>query len=100
MATKRGEKKMMAAVRIDDDERECLRKLADSTLPLPHQSIMPTNSKPTKKSQREAKQKLETKKSEDINESAENFIQKFRQELLLQRLESLENYDRMLARGL
>ena len=96
MTTKRGEKMV---VRIDEDERECLRRLGESTPLLPHQSIRPTNSKRTK-NQRGQKQPLETKKSEDINESAENFIQKFRQQLLLQRLESLENYDKMLARGL
>ncbi|KAK4735638.1 hypothetical protein R3W88_009899 [Solanum pinnatisectum] len=37
--------------------------------------------------------KLESKPSEDINESAENFIKKFKQQLLLQRLESMENYE-------
>ncbi|XVE52180.1 hypothetical protein DITRI_Ditri02bG0102200 [Diplodiscus trichospermus] len=44
--------------------------------------------------------KLEKKPSVDINESAEAFIQKFRHQLLLQRLESIENYEQMLARGL
>ncbi|KAJ8536236.1 hypothetical protein K7X08_034637 [Anisodus acutangulus] len=43
--------------------------------------------------------KLESKPSEDINESAENFIKKFKQQLLLQRLESIENYEQMLKRG-
>lgn len=43
--------------------------------------------------------KLESKPSMDINESAELFIQKFRQQLLIQRLESIENYEQMLARG-
>ncbi|XP_055827790.1 pathogen-associated molecular patterns-induced protein A70 [Solanum dulcamara] len=43
--------------------------------------------------------KLESKLSEDINESAENFIKKFKQQLLLQRLESIENYEQMLKRG-
>ncbi|XP_039026035.1 uncharacterized protein LOC120159520 [Hibiscus syriacus] len=43
--------------------------------------------------------KLEKKPSVDINESAEAFIQKFRHQLLLQRLESIENYEQMLARG-
>ncbi|KAK4362203.1 hypothetical protein RND71_017444 [Anisodus tanguticus] len=43
--------------------------------------------------------KLESKPSEDINESAENFIKKFKQQLLLQRLESIENYEEMLKRG-
>lgn len=43
---------------------------------------------------------LEKKPSMDINESAEAFIQKFRQQLLIQRLESIENYEQMLARGL
>ncbi|XWS20410.1 hypothetical protein CRYUN_Cryun31cG0098700 [Craigia yunnanensis] len=44
--------------------------------------------------------KLEKKPSVDINESAEAFIQKFKHQLLLQRLESIENYEQMLARGL
>ncbi|KAH0687302.1 hypothetical protein KY285_017860 [Solanum tuberosum] len=39
------------------------------------------------------------KPSEDINESAENFIKKYKQQLLLQRLESMENYEQMLKRG-
>ncbi|KAK6915005.1 Protein of unknown function DUF761, plant [Dillenia turbinata] len=42
---------------------------------------------------------LERKTTEDINESAEAFIKKFRQQLLIQRLESIENYEQMLARG-
>ncbi|MCD7447294.1 hypothetical protein HAX54_027156 [Datura stramonium] len=46
-----------------------------------------------------APNKLEKKPSEDINESAENFIKKFKQQLLLQRLESIENYEQMLKRG-
>ena len=37
---------------------------------------------------------------DDINENAEAFIQKFRHQLLLERLESIENYEQMLARGL
>ncbi|KAL5575605.1 hypothetical protein UlMin_017379 [Ulmus minor] len=44
--------------------------------------------------------KLESKPSMDINESAELFIQKFRKQLLIQRLDSIENYEQMLARGL
>lgn len=43
---------------------------------------------------------LEKKPSMDINESAEAFINKFRKQLLIQRLESIENYEQMLARGL
>lgn len=35
----------------------------------------------------------------DINESADAFIKKFRQQLLIQRMESIENYQQMLARG-
>ncbi|KAI3455341.1 hypothetical protein Pfo_012004 [Paulownia fortunei] len=45
------------------------------------------------------KNKVERKPTEDINESAEAFIRKFRQQLLLQRLESIENYEQMLERG-
>ncbi|KAB1218679.1 hypothetical protein CJ030_MR3G026559 [Morella rubra] len=44
--------------------------------------------------------KQESSQPEDINESAEAFIKKFRQQLLIQRLESLENYEQMLERGL
>ncbi|KAK6912198.1 Protein of unknown function DUF761, plant [Dillenia turbinata] len=43
---------------------------------------------------------LEKKTTEDINASAEAFIKKFRQQLLIQRLESIENYEQMLGRGL
>ncbi|RDX74144.1 hypothetical protein CR513_46140, partial [Mucuna pruriens] len=43
----------------------------------------------------------ETKKPiEDINASADAFIKKFRKQLLIQRLQSIENYEQMLARGL
>ncbi|KAJ9179060.1 hypothetical protein P3X46_010884 [Hevea brasiliensis] len=45
-------------------------------------------------------QKLESKPSMDINESAEAFIKNFRKQLLIQRLESIENYEKMLERGL
>ncbi|KAL5156523.1 hypothetical protein HKD37_15G041474 [Glycine soja] len=43
----------------------------------------------------------QTKKpiNEDINASADAFIKNFRQQLLIQRLQSIENYDQMLARG-
>ncbi|XVF74713.1 hypothetical protein PTKIN_Ptkin13bG0133700 [Pterospermum kingtungense] len=54
----------------------------------------------TEKKAGAASNKLEKKPSVDINESAEAFIQKFRHQLLLQRLESIENYEQMLARGL
>ncbi|KAF5739103.1 hypothetical protein HS088_TW12G00302 [Tripterygium wilfordii] len=47
-----------------------------------------------------ANYKLESKASIDINDSAEAFIKKFRQQLLIQRLESIENFEQMLARGL
>ncbi|KAL1565055.1 hypothetical protein AAHA92_07323 [Salvia divinorum] len=43
--------------------------------------------------------KLERKPTEDINASAEAFIRKFKQQLHLQRLESLENFEQMLKRG-
>ncbi|KAL0905634.1 hypothetical protein M5K25_024069 [Dendrobium thyrsiflorum] len=36
---------------------------------------------------------------EDIDASAEQFIKRFRENLLLQRLQSIENYKQMLARG-
>ncbi|RRT49693.1 hypothetical protein B296_00023837 [Ensete ventricosum] len=37
---------------------------------------------------------------EDINEVADAFIRRFREQLRLQRLQSIENYNQMLARGL
>ncbi|KAK3219425.1 hypothetical protein Dsin_013395 [Dipteronia sinensis] len=43
--------------------------------------------------------KLESQPSMDINESADAFIKNFRQQLRIQRLESIENYEQMLARG-
>ncbi|KAH7857980.1 hypothetical protein Vadar_018575 [Vaccinium darrowii] len=42
---------------------------------------------------------LKREPSIDINQSAEEFINKFKQQLLIQRLESIENYEQMLARG-
>ncbi|CAK8574676.1 unnamed protein product [Lathyrus sativus] len=36
---------------------------------------------------------------EDINASADAFIKNFRKQLMLQRLQSIENYEKMLARG-
>ncbi|GMI93881.1 hypothetical protein HRI_003057400 [Hibiscus trionum] len=53
-----------------------------------------------KKAAAAPRNKLEREPSVDINESAGAFIQKFRHQLLLQRLESIENYEQMLARGL
>lgn len=44
--------------------------------------------------------KLERKPSEDINASADAFIKNFRKQLIIQRLQSIENYEQMLARGL
>lgn len=43
--------------------------------------------------------KKATTTTEDINESAEAFIRRFRQQLLLERMESVENYEQMLKRG-
>ncbi|KNA15129.1 hypothetical protein SOVF_101090 [Spinacia oleracea] len=111
-------------VTIDEDELECLRKLAEpkpTTTNHRRQKVTPppTNTRSSRLSTgncnnnikisnddhhhhfyEENKKKLESKKSEDINESAEKFIQKFKQQLLLQRLESIENVEQMLERGL
>ncbi|XP_060206548.1 pathogen-associated molecular patterns-induced protein A70 [Lycium barbarum] len=57
------------------------------------------NKPPVSENKAAPPKKLERKQSEDINESAENFINKFKQQLLLQRLESIENYEEMLKRG-
>ncbi|XP_028779169.1 uncharacterized protein LOC114735639 [Neltuma alba] len=46
------------------------------------------------------KQTLERTTTEDINASAEAFINNFRKQLMIQRLQSIENYEQMLARGL
>ncbi|GAB4842060.1 hypothetical protein Ancab_012020 [Ancistrocladus abbreviatus] len=48
----------------------------------------------------EEPKKLERTTTEEVNASAEAFIKNFRKQLLLQRLESMENYEQMLARGL
>ncbi|CAO2821706.1 unnamed protein product [Amaranthus hypochondriacus] len=97
---------------IDDDERECLRRLAETSIAtskFKHCQYIPLIKIGTNKlNQKEKKEKiigfnnnlLETKKSEDINESAEKFIKNFKHQLLLQRLESIENVDKMIARGL
>ncbi|KAJ8637639.1 hypothetical protein MRB53_011906 [Persea americana] len=53
---------------------------------------------------REKKAPVEVKninpRPDDINECADAFIKRFRQQLQIQRLESIENYEQMLARGL
>ncbi|GAB4850088.1 hypothetical protein Ancab_029386 [Ancistrocladus abbreviatus] len=54
----------------------------------------------TERKVEEEPKKLERKTTEEVNASAEAFIKKFRQQLLIQRLESIENYQQMLARGL
>ncbi|CAH1425622.1 unnamed protein product [Lactuca virosa] len=38
-------------------------------------------------------------KAADIDQSAEEFIMKFRNQLKIQRMESIDNYNKMLARG-
>lgn len=53
----------------------------------------------TKEGAKNAEKLADKKKVEDINESAEAFIKKFRKQLVIQRLESIENYENMLARG-
>lgn len=52
-----------------------------------------------KEAAKNAETLADKKKVEDINESAEAFIKKFRKQLVIQRLESIENYEKMLARG-
>ena len=44
--------------------------------------------------------KLARKPYQDVDASADAFIKKFRQQLTIQRLESIENYEQMVARGL
>ncbi|GAA0185109.1 hypothetical protein LIER_32397 [Lithospermum erythrorhizon] len=43
--------------------------------------------------------KLVKEPSQDIDQIAEAFIQRFRKQLHLQRLQSIENYEQMLKRG-
>lgn len=47
-----------------------------------------------------AVRRVEYVEEENINEEADAFIRRFREELQLQRLQSIENYNQMLARGL
>ncbi|KAI8017482.1 hypothetical protein LOK49_LG04G02587 [Camellia lanceoleosa] len=93
-----------------------LTKMKNSKSPLCHTSKVSPNTEQEKQSRRfdddfrgkksstttavaAAEKKLESQPSMDINESAELFINKFKQQLLIQRLESIENYEQMLARG-
>ncbi|KAK9666348.1 hypothetical protein RND81_14G178700 [Saponaria officinalis] len=116
-------------VKIDEDELECLRKLGEHTTSRPgkpqNQHTVVNKYKMVRINEDEVKNllkveanntiivdratnnftrssngKVENKKTEDINESAEKFIQSFKKQLLLQRLESIENADKILARGL
>ncbi|KAF7124167.1 hypothetical protein RHSIM_Rhsim12G0192500 [Rhododendron simsii] len=66
-----------------------------------NQSGSSERSDPTAKGLREPKKLgvLRREPSIDINQSAEAFINKFKQQLRIQRLESIENYEQMLARG-
>ncbi|CAO2815277.1 unnamed protein product [Amaranthus hypochondriacus] len=84
-------------VTIDEDEKECLRRLAENKNDQP---LVGFNQKLKLKDHDNNKSSLESKKSLDINESAEKFIQNFKQQLLLQRLQSIENVDNIIARGL
>ncbi|KAK9677194.1 hypothetical protein RND81_11G126900 [Saponaria officinalis] len=117
-------------VKLDEDELECLRKLGENTTShyrkvinshkvVTNNNINNNNNSNSNDNEAvyndvfeneadelECRQlvsiyeKIESKKSEDINESAEKFIRSFKKQLLLQRLESIENVDKMLARGL
>ncbi|KAK2351258.1 hypothetical protein P8452_29974 [Trifolium repens] len=65
----------------------------------------PSSSSSSSSHEAEKKVAHQTKKlermpsEEDINASADAFIKNFRQQLMLQRLQSIENYEKMLARG-
>lgn len=52
------------------------------------------------KARRAKRLAAEEEEEEDINEVADAFIRRFREDLHLQRLQSIENYNQMLARGL
>ena len=58
----------------------------------------------SEKGERSEKKVTESEKTkkpvEDINASADAFIKNFRKQLLIQRLQSIENYEQMLKRGL
>lgn len=66
-----------------------------------NQSASTVRSDATAKGLREPKKLgvLRREPSIDINQSAEAFISKFKQQLRIERLESIENYEQMLARG-
>ncbi|KAL5152624.1 MAPK kinase substrate protein [Glycine soja] len=64
----------------------------------------PSSDGAKKKTEAKVTDQSQTKKAininnEDINASADAFIKNFRQQLLIQRLQSIENYEQMLARG-
>ncbi|KAJ7962878.1 DUF761 domain-containing protein [Quillaja saponaria] len=81
--------------------REQMIKMSSTAAPS-HGDGTDQNTKKKKKEIPAMAKKLESKPSgqEDINESAEAFIQNFRKQLMIQRLESIENYEKMLQRGL
>jgi len=65
-----------------------------------HSSSSSSSSHEAEKKMTHQTRKLERLPSEeDINASADAFIKNFRQQLMLQRLQSIENYEKMLARG-
>lgn len=66
----------------------------------PSSSSSSSSSHETEKKVSHQTRKLERLPSEeDINASADAFIKNFRKQLMLQRLQSIENYEKMLARG-
>ncbi|KAL9244675.1 hypothetical protein vseg_018430 [Gypsophila vaccaria] len=109
-------------VKLDEDELECLRKLGESSTSRNKVSNLKvaTNNNNNNNDNNSVICEISSNNSnnnddeetyvfencvddefeEDINESAEKFIRSFKKQLLLQRLESIENVDKMLARGL
>ncbi|GAU22302.1 hypothetical protein TSUD_261020 [Trifolium subterraneum] len=77
---------------------EEINKLRERKNPLSSSSS--SSSHEAEKKVTQQTKKLERLPSEeDINASADAFIKNFRQQLMLQRLQSIENYEKMLARG-
>ncbi|KVH93013.1 Protein of unknown function DUF761, plant [Cynara cardunculus var. scolymus] len=54
---------------------------------------------PVKMAEEKSKPAAAAAAAADIDQSAEDFIMKFRNQLMIQRMESIDNYHKMLARG-
>lgn len=98
---------VVEAIELIEIEKQRSSTMSKSSVPSYRQIPIIQNKKQEAKSCEEkqeaetpTKKKLESKPSVDINESAEAFIRKFREQLMIQRLNSIENYEKMLSNGI